>query len=117
MSTLETHSPPVDPAPVFAALGDATRLALISRLSDGQARSITQLTDGLSLTRQGVTKHLRILEQAGIVASERIGRESRFVFTPAPISDARTYLDRVSQQWDDALMRLKAFVEEKPDGA
>ena len=115
MSTLEMNPAPADPAPVFAALGDATRLELIARLSDGQARSITQLTDGLSLTRQGVTKHLRILEQAGIVASERIGRESRFVFTPAPISDARHYLDRVSAQWDDALRRLKAFVEENPD--
>ena len=115
MSTLEMNPSPADPAPVFAALGDATRLELIARLSDGQAHSITQLTDGLSLTRQGVTKHLRILEQAGIVASERVGRESRFVFTPAPISYARQYLDRVSAQWDDALRRLKAFVEENPD--
>lgn len=103
---------PVFAAPVFAALGDATRLALVARLSDGQPRSIVQLTEGLELTRQGVTKHLRILEQAGLVASRRVGRESRFVFTPAPIAEIRHYLDRVSEQWDDALARLKSLVEE-----
>lgn len=101
----------VDPVPVFAALGDTTRLALVSRLSDGQARSIAQLTDGLSLTRQGVTKHLRVLEQAGIVHSSRIGRESRFNYVPEQIERVRSYLDRVSEQWDDALSRLKSFVE------
>lgn len=112
MSRLEPGRATGDPAPVFAALGDATRLRLVSRLSDGRPRSITQLTDGLDLTRQGVTKHLRVLEQAGIVASERVGRESRFVFTPDPIADLRAYLDRVSAQWDETLSRLKAFVEE-----
>lgn len=113
MSSLEPGRVLADPAHVFAALGDVTRLALVSRLSDGRPHSIAQLTDGLRLTRQGVTKHLRVLEQAGIVASERVGRESRFVFTPEPISGARMYLDRVSEQWDDALMRLKAFVEDE----
>ena len=113
MSSPSPATAPADPAPVFAALGDATRLALVARLSDGQPRSITQLTDGLDLTRQGVTKHLRVLQQAGIVASERVGRESRFAFTPAPIDEVRSYLDRVSRQWDAALGRLKAFVEDQ----
>ncbi len=112
MSNLSRTAASADPAPVFSALGDATRLALVSRLSDGQPRSIAQLTDGLGLTRQGVTKHLRVLERAGIVTRRRVGRESRFVFTPAPIDEVRTYLDRVSRQWDDALARLKAFVED-----
>ena len=112
MSNPDLHRSPADPVPVFAALGDMTRLELVSRLSDGRPRSIAQLTGGLGQTRQGVTKHLRILEQAGIVASERVGRESRFVFTPDPIADARLYLDRVSRQWDDAVARLKAFVED-----
>ena len=112
MSTPSPAVAPGDPAPIFAALGDATRLALVSRLSDGHPRSITQLTDGLDLTRQGVTKHLRVLEQAGIVTSERVGRESRFAFAPAPIDDVRDYLDRVARQWDAALARLKAYVEE-----
>lgn len=99
------------PAPVFAALGDATRLRLISRLNDGQARSIAQLTEGLSLTRQAVTKHLRVLERAGIVSSSSVGRESRFNLVPEPIERARSYLETVSSQWDDALSRLKRFVE------
>ena len=100
-----------DPAPVFAALGDAIRLELVSRLTDGQPRSIAQLTDGLGLTRQGVTKHLRVLEQAGIVSSSRVGRESQFTYAPEPIREVRSYLDRVCEQWDDALSRLKQFVE------
>lgn len=104
------------PAPVFAALGDATRLQLVSRLSDGQARSITQLTDGLSLTRQGVTKHLRVLEEVGLVSSIRVGRESKFAFVPEPVATARSYLDTVSMQWDDALSRLMRFVEEDKGG-
>lgn len=98
-------------APVFAALGDTTRLKLISRLNDGEARSIAQLADGLSLTRQGVTKHLRVLERAGIVRSASVGRESRFVYVPEQISRARSYLDNVSAQWDQALSRLRTFVE------
>ena len=101
----------MNPAPVFAALGDATRLGLVSRLSDGRARSISELTGGLDLTRQAVTKHLRVLEQAGVVRSNRVGRESRFTFVPAPIEGVRSYLDSVSEQWDDALSRLKALVE------
>lgn len=110
MSTAEPV--PADPARVFSALGDATRLALIARLADGRPRSIAELTGGLELTRQGVSKHLRVLEQAGVVTSRRVGRESRFVFAPEPILNARGYLDRVSDQWDDALARLKAYVEE-----
>lgn len=100
-----------DPASVLAALGDTTRLQLVSRLSDGQARSIAQLTDGLSLTRQGVTKHLRVLERAGIVSSSRVGRESQFTYEPQPIEQVRTYLDTVSEQWGDALARLRILIE------
>ncbi len=100
-----------DPAPVFTALGDATRLELVSRLIDGQARSIAQLSDGLSLTRQGVTKHLRVLERAGIVSSCRVGRESQFTYVSEPIEQVRSFLETVSAQWDDASSRLKSFVE------
>ncbi len=111
MSNPETAPAIAGPAPVFAALGDPTRLELIGRLSDGHTRSIAELTGGLSLTRQGVTKHLRVLEQAGIVRSSRVGRESRFSYVPASIEQLRSYLDAVSEQWDDALSRLQAFVE------
>ncbi len=106
--TLTLH----DTAPVFAALGDATRLTLISRLNDGGARSIAQLASGLGLSRQGVTKHLRVLERAGIVESRRVGRESRFTYVQQPVEQARSYLDTVSTEWDDALSRLKAMVED-----
>ena len=98
-------------APVFAALGDTTRLQLISRLSDGEPRSIAQLTHGLGVTRQGITKHLQVLERSGIVGSSRVGREHRFVYLPQTLDQAQSYLDAVSAQWDDALSRLQEFVE------
>lgn len=112
MLSPETSAQSVNPAMVFAALGEPTRLQLVSRLSDGESRSIAQLSDGFGMTRQGVTKHLRILEQAGIVRSSRIGRENRFTFVPEPIHGIRSYLDQVSAQWDQSLARLKSFVED-----
>jgi DNA-binding transcriptional ArsR family regulator len=104
-------APPSDPAPIFAALGDRTRLSLLATLSDGQARSIASLAANADITRQAVTKHLRVLENAGLVGSARVGRESRFACRPEPLADARAYLDAVSARWDEALARLKAFVE------
>jgi DNA-binding transcriptional ArsR family regulator len=98
-------------APVFAALGDKTRLSLVSKLCDGQPRSISQLTAGSRLTRQAITKHLRVLQNVEIVRSARSGRESLFEFVPEPIDELRKYLDVVSRQWDQALSRLKSFVE------
>ena len=103
-------------AMVFAALGDQTRLALISRLSDGRPASISDLTDaqpsGASrLTRQAITKHLRVLERARLVHSVRAGREILFELDPKPMEELRQYLNLVSEQWDKALGRLKTFVE------
>ena len=99
-------------APVFAALGDETRLSLVARLCGGQPYSISQLTQGSKLTRQAITKHLRVLESVGIVHSVRTGRESLFEFDPQPIEGIKEYLDFVSEQWDQALSRLKSFVED-----
>jgi DNA-binding transcriptional ArsR family regulator len=99
-------------APVFAALGDETRLALIAKLCARRPYSISQLTRGSRLTRQAITKHLRVLERAGIVRSVRAGRENLFEFDPQPIEGIKQYLDSVSQQWDQALSRLKSFVED-----
>jgi len=98
-------------APVFAALGDPTRLALVAKLCGGRLYSISQLTDGSRLTRQAITKHLRVLEDVGIVHSVRAGRESMYKFDLQPIEELKQYLDLVSKQWDEALSRLKAFVE------
>jgi len=99
-------------SPVFAALGDETRLSLVAKLCGGQRHSISQLTKGSKLTRQAITKHLRVLQRAGIVRCIRTGRESRFEFNPQPIEGIREYLDFVYQQWDEALSRLKSFVED-----
>lgn len=99
-------------AAVFAALGDRTRLALVAQLSGGQARSISQLTSGSRLTRQAITKHLRVLKSAGMVRCSRAGRESLYELSPEPLDEIREYLDVVSEKWDFALARLKRFVED-----
>ncbi|HEY4900119.1 MAG TPA: metalloregulator ArsR/SmtB family transcription factor [Terriglobales bacterium] len=99
-------------APVFAALGDETRLLLVAKLSGGRPYSISQLTRGSKLTRQAITKHLRVLESAGIVRGVRKGRESLFEFNPQPLAGMKEYLDSVSEQWDQAPARLKSFVED-----
>jgi DNA-binding transcriptional ArsR family regulator len=101
-----------DPASVFAALGDRTRLGLLAKLSDGRAQSIAGLSADTRLTRQAITKHLHVLETAGLVRSLRVGRESRFAYRPEPVAAAMDYLDQISAQWDRALARLKAFVED-----
>jgi len=100
-------------APIFAALGDKTRLTLVSNLSQDTPQSISQLTEGTKLTRQAVTKHLRVLEDVGIVRSNRSGREILFELDLRPFNDLKEYLDFVSDQWDDALLRLKSFVEDE----
>jgi DNA-binding transcriptional ArsR family regulator len=99
-------------ASVFAALGDATRLSVLTRLSDRRPHSISRLTAGTNLSRQAVTKHLRVLADAGVVRSVRSGRESLYELEPQPIEEVRDYLDEISRQWDDALARLKAHVED-----
>jgi DNA-binding transcriptional ArsR family regulator len=99
-------------APVFAALGDPTRLRLIARLARGEPLSISQLTEGERVTRQAITKHLEVLADAGLVTDRRNGRERIYALDSAPLDDARAYLAQVSDQWDRAIARLKALVEE-----
>ena len=106
------HSSVRAKAAVFAALGDETRLSLLARLCEGQRYSIAELTQGTKLTRQAVTKHLRILERVRIVHGTREGRENLFSFDPQPVIEMKEYLELVSKQWDAALGRLKTFVEE-----
>lgn len=97
---------------VFAALGDATRLGIVVRLCDGGPQSIVRLTEGSNVSRQAITKHLRALSDAGLVRSERIGRETLWELEAKRLADARQYLERISERWDRALLRLKAFVED-----
>lgn len=98
-------------AAIFAALGDETRLGLVAKLAGGEPQSIARLSAGSSISRQAITKHLRVLEEAGVVQSARAGRESLFELRPQVLDDVQDYLKRVSEQWDQALARLKAFVE------
>lgn len=98
-------------APVFAALGDELRLRLVARLCNEGPLSITRLTEGAHVTRQAVTKHLHVLEDAGLVHGTRDGRENVWTLEPRRLEQARRHLDLISKQWDDALDRLKAFVE------
>ncbi|HYT23677.1 MAG TPA: metalloregulator ArsR/SmtB family transcription factor [Candidatus Polarisedimenticolia bacterium] len=98
-------------APVFAALGDETRLSLVAKLCHGEPRSISQLTAEAKVSRQAITKHLRVLEGAGIVRGRRRGRERLFALETKRLDEIREYLDFVSKQWDEALARLKTFVE------
>jgi DNA-binding transcriptional ArsR family regulator len=98
-------------APIFAALGDATRLRLVFRLCDGGPLSITRLAAGSNVTRQAITKHLRVMEGAGLVRCTRHGRESVWQLEKRGLDDAHHYLDLISKQWDDALGRLRTFVE------
>jgi DNA-binding transcriptional ArsR family regulator len=103
-------------APVFAALGDDTRLAIVARLCTSGPLSIVRLTAGAGVTRQAVTKHLRTLEQAGLVRSTREGREQLWQLRPQRLADVRRYLDVISRQWDEALERLRRFVETDSQG-
>jgi DNA-binding transcriptional ArsR family regulator len=94
-------------------LGDDTRLALVAKLVSGKPASIAELAAGSPLSRQAITKHLRVLQHAGLVHSVRSGRESRFALDPRPLHAMQHYLDRVSRHWDQALARLKSFVEDE----
>ena len=98
-------------APVFAALGDATRLRLVALLCAGGAMSITQLTAATELTRQGVTKHLQVLADAGLLRDERSGRERLWRFEAQRLVEAQQALAMIGQQWDDALLRLQRHLD------
>jgi DNA-binding transcriptional ArsR family regulator len=99
------------PAALFSALGDETRLRLVSRLSSGGPTSISRLTAGSGVTRQAVTKHLRVLAGAGLVRGTRQGRERLWKLEPRRLEEARRSLDVISEQWDQSLGKLKIFVE------
>ena len=99
-------------AEIFAALGDEVRLALVAKLCARGPQSIAQLTEGTDVTRQGITKHLDVLLGAGLVRSERDGRSRIYELQTKKLVEARRYLDQISEQWDAAIERLRAFVED-----
>ncbi|SCW88299.1 DNA-binding transcriptional regulator, ArsR family [Sphingobium faniae] len=100
-----------DPARLFAALGDPTRLSFVAQLADGRGRSIVQMSDGLPISRQAVARHLDVLRQAGLVQRTRNGREVHFALRREAVEDARLWLDKVGAQWDATLARFKSFME------
>lgn len=100
-------------APIFAALGEKTRLQIVAQLCAGGPASIASLTAGTAVTRQAVTKHLRILAAVGLVRVLRAGRESSWELEPQKLAAARLGLELISQQWDATLERLREFVEEE----
>jgi DNA-binding transcriptional ArsR family regulator len=102
---------PPSAAPLFAALGDEQRLRLVLRLCVNGPMSITRLAAGSNVTRQGITKHLRVMEEAGLVRSRRHGRERLWQLDQHRVQEAQHYLEQISSQWDSALERLRAFVE------
>ncbi len=98
------------PAAVFAALGDVTRLGLIRQLSAAKVQSISALARDANMTRQAVTKHLKVLHDVGLVQPERAGREQLYALQPQALGAAEAYLRSVSAAWDDALARLQAHL-------
>lgn len=100
-------------APIFAALGDDVRLSLVARLAGGESFSITRLSQGLPITRQAVTKHLHVLEEAGLVSGEKNGREQVWTLERKSLNEAQRCLEIISEQWGAALGRFKAFVEDE----
>ena len=105
---------PSRPAPIFAALGDETRLRLVARLCSGGPQSIARLTVGSEVTRQAVTKHLLVLAEAGLVRGTRAGRESRWELEPRRLEAARRYLDRIAEEWTRRLEALERHLDSMP---
>ena len=104
-------SPADRSAEVFAALADPTRREVIARLSAGGASTASRLAEEIPVTRQAIAKHLAALEDAGLVASERVGRENRYRLTPAPMAEAVSWLTSVGAEWDERLDRLRSLLE------
>lgn len=98
-------------ARLFSVLGDSTRLKLVTNLVDGEKRSITELTKGSGLSRQAITKHLRILENAGVVTGKKSGRDNLYTLQIESLSEAREIIESIEKQWDETLYRLKEYLE------
>ncbi|MCI0398388.1 MAG: metalloregulator ArsR/SmtB family transcription factor [Chloroflexi bacterium] len=102
--------------PIFAALADPMRRKLLLNLAENSPRTATQLAGEYPITRQGVLKHLRILEEAGLVAVHQKGREKRYTLTPEPLGELEQWLKEISARWDERLLRLKTLLENEAAG-
>lgn len=97
---------------MFAALGDETRLRIVSRLSEQGPMPVLELTEGTGMTRQAVSKHLTVLQDAGVLRSARVGRQRIWELEPKSLDQVQRHLESISRQWDTAIDRLRAFVED-----
>lgn len=102
--------------PIFAALADPVRRSLLVNLAENSPKTATQLAREYPITRQGILKHLKVLEEAGLVAVHQKGREKRYVLTPEPLSELDQFVKEISAKWDERLLRLKAFLEDEGNG-
>jgi DNA-binding transcriptional ArsR family regulator len=98
-------------ATIFTALADPVRRDLVTNLAENSPRTATQLAAEYPITRQGILKHLHILEDAGLVAVHQQGREKRYTLTPAPLGELDQWIKDIGAKWDARLLRLKLFVE------
>lgn len=102
-------------APIFAALADPMRRSLLLNLAENSPKTATQLSEEYPITRQGILKHLNILETAGLVAVHQQGREKRYIFTPEPLGELEEWVQALSTLWDERLLRLKTMLEAEKD--
>lgn len=102
--------------PVFSALADPTRRQLLTTLAKNSPKTATQLAEGYPITRQGILKHLNILEEAGLVAVTQQGREKRYTLTPEPLTEVDQWIKDLNALWDERLLRLKTMLENTTDG-
>ena len=100
-------------APLFGALGDRTRLQIVARLCGDGPQSIARLAKGARVSRQAITKHLQVLEHAGLARGSQAGRERIWELRPQRLSEVRRHLDQISRQWNAAIERLRALVEDE----
>ena len=99
--------------PIFAALADPMRRSLVANLAERSPKTATQLAQEYPITRQGILKHLTILEAAGMVAVHQAGREKRYTLTPEPLGELEQWINEISAKWDERLLRLKTWLEQE----
>ena len=104
-------------AHIFAALADSTRRNLLMNLAENSPKTATQLAADYPITRQGILKHLHILEEAGLVAIYQKWREKRYTLTAEPLNDIEEWIKEISAKWDQRLQRLKIMLESEAEGS
>lgn len=100
---------------VFQALADPTRRQLVELLASAGQHTPTRLARDLPITRQGVSKHLEVLEEAGLVRSQQVGRQRRYTLTPEPLEEPLAWIETIANRWDRRLARLRRYLLEEDE--